>query len=80
MHLSPKALLVPAILLVIPASLAQETPDSDHPEVMARLFYDIPEWLHREGRSTCASPFLTTEIIGLCGCRLWATANGYMAK
>jgi hypothetical protein len=40
MHLSPKALLVAAILLVIPDSLAQETPDSDHPEVMARLFYD----------------------------------------
>jgi hypothetical protein len=40
MHLSPKALLVAAILLVIPASLAQETHDSDHPEVMARLSYD----------------------------------------
>jgi hypothetical protein len=40
MHLSPKALLVAAILLVVPASLAEETHDSDHPEVMARLFYD----------------------------------------
>ena len=40
MHLSPKALLLPAILLVIPASLAQETHDSDHPELMAKLFYD----------------------------------------
>src|SRR5690242_14178939 len=38
--LSPKALLLPAILLVMPASLAQEIHDSDHPEVMARLFYD----------------------------------------
>ena len=65
MHLSPKALLLPAILLVMPASLAQEIHDSDHPEVMARLFTIIPEWLHRERRSTCASPFLTTEIIGL---------------
>ena len=40
MHLSPKALLLPAILLVMPASLAQEIHDSDHPELMARLFYD----------------------------------------
>jgi hypothetical protein len=37
MHLSPKALLLPAILLVMPASLAQEIHDSDHPELMARL-------------------------------------------
>jgi len=40
MHLSPKALLLPAILLVMPASLAQEIHDSDHPDVMARLSYD----------------------------------------
>ena len=40
MHLSPKALLVAAILLVVPASLAQETHDSDHPEFIARLSYD----------------------------------------
>jgi hypothetical protein len=40
MHLSTKALLVPAIPLVIPACLAQETHDSDHPELMARLSYD----------------------------------------
>jgi hypothetical protein len=37
MHLSPKTLLIPAILLVLPFSLAQELYDSDHPELMARL-------------------------------------------
>jgi hypothetical protein len=39
MHLSPKALLIPAILLVMPALLAQETRHSDRPELLARLSY-----------------------------------------
>ena len=80
MHLSPTALLLAAILLVIPASLAQESHDSDHPEVMARLFYDYSGVAPQGNAQHLCFAVLATEIIGLCGCRLWATANGYMAK
>jgi hypothetical protein len=40
MRFSPKTLLIAAILLVVPVSLAQEAYDSDHPQLMARLSYD----------------------------------------
>lgn len=40
MHFSPKALLIAAILLVVPVSLAQEPYHSDSPDLMARLSYD----------------------------------------